>query len=536
MKATKADLDKPLSYESVSCEHSTDEQPQIDPEKGRATKLISQAAFDLIAQHTPVKAAEICQTCVAEKFAQHVAAQDRVDHAQTFDELNVGDRVIVMPQEWLDEWRSGVLEAGSLPTSNGYSLYCAHEEPYIGDRKSTKITAEALALLQSAVGEFDSFTGDTKACAKCTASDEAIGDLRATWSATLKAERKLVSSMDARPIMYDTDYYAVSPTWYDEWCEYRKSPMARPTYTADLCEHGKLPVDPTVERLHHLTKEGWALLEEFYGPQQPVIIRYSGNPLPGALTEVTSYRPEICPGCCKARALDWADTTVHIQQSVKRTTGTRGRAKDIQVAVTKETTIKELRVEILNITRISPLSQELMYEGKKLDEAGATMHDVGMTRNGRIALREIIELDDMDEEGRGREGFHGTALMGGHAGHDDVLMNGAGNGGKLDEKDTITVKQDPNDIKTTSNTKTWATAAPNRNGAASDEKAKEEAAAVAARMAADEAYARQLAAQPGGEDADQLDTDTEELQVACPACTFLNSAVATHCEMCNCEV
>ena len=446
----------------------------------------------MIASTTPIVKAQICPTCVEDKFKELVDAEDRQEQTRTFDDLNVGQKDIVVPQLWLDKWKKGNLEADHLPTSNGYSLYCAHDEPYLGNRPYSRVSAEALALLQSAVGDFPTFSAGDAQCAKCVDFDKAGRDMEETWREQVKLERKLFHSVDVGPIMFDTPYYAISPAWYDQWQRYRQSPMHRPPYTADICEHGGLPVDPRVEKLHHLRADGWALLQQIYGPQTPVTIQYAGNPLPDALTEVTSWDPAICEPCCRARALDWAETIIHIAGLKKKASSTRSRGRDIEITVTKETTIKELRVEIMKLTNISPLSQELMYGKKRLDKAEDTMHDVGMMKNGSIKVTEILEFED---QAQGAEGFHGTALMVSFGA--GTMPAGDGEGGGHDGGS-------PSSANGRRGSSAPGTAA-NGSGVTSGD---------------------------GGMDAAAL----AAIQVGCTACTFLNTAMDETCEMCGCAL
>nr|XP_031859483.1 uncharacterized protein CI109_005131 [Kwoniella shandongensis]KAA5526555.1 hypothetical protein CI109_005131 [Kwoniella shandongensis] len=98
--------------------------------------------------------------------------------------------------------------------------------------------------------------------------------------------------------------------------------------------------------------------------------------------------------------------------------------KEIKVEASKSTTIKDLKVEILQETRIVPILQKLYYKGQELG-SDETLGGIGYLKNDEIRLVEIEETGEMGEDVRpnGGEGFGGTALLSRIACPDCTLEN-----------------------------------------------------------------------------------------------------------------
>ena len=112
-----------------------------------------------------------------------------------------------------------------------------------------------------------------------------------------------------------------------------------------------------------------------YGEAPTVIVQFGANPLPGKRTTVKSTRPGVCEPCRRKRyglgagaryrdaydrkgnadqrALDFTATSINIKMGDTGTDQTFGnrrsrrvKAKEISIEVTKEMTIKEVKVEV----------------------------------------------------------------------------------------------------------------------------------------------------------------------------------------------
>lgn len=425
-------LEKPIDYSSLACEHSSGDFLHLDPSKMSDACLISRKALDLIRQNTPCAEGEICPTCVESTFNHKVSVSDREDQVRSFNELNTAeaDRYLI-PKTWLDKWKKHAVDA--LPTDNGYSLYCGHDAPWPAGRPTTKISAEALALLRSAVGDFEAFDENTPLCDKCTASVAEDEGARDVWLAEIKAEKGIKREIRHTGDMYNVDYYMLPPRWVSEWRQYLVKVSPRPPYNADLCEHGKTTYDPANDDVEWLTENGWKALQGVYGPQTAVTMQFSDIPLEGRKRDIYKVKPGVCESCRQKRRQEWEETNITIYLSEDDSTGSvslpmrrqssRRKKKSFTVPITRQTTIKDVRLEVYKSFGISPISQQLWYDGKELSQPGHTMDQVGMVQGGEVR---VVELEEEEVKGEGEEGFGGTALLGQLSG--EMVINGQADG------------------------------------------------------------------------------------------------------------
>lgn len=101
--------------------------------------------------------------------------------------------------------------------------------------------------------------------------------------------------------------------------------------------------------------------------------------------------------------------------------------------ITKSTTVKDLKVAILEQTSISPISQQLYYSDRLLDTAAETVGEIGILADGDLRCV-VLEEDETMMNGKTNgartdedAGFGGTALVGGGISCPDcTLYNPAG--------------------------------------------------------------------------------------------------------------
>lgn len=98
--------------------------------------------------------------------------------------------------------------------------------------------------------------------------------------------------------------------------------------------------------------------------------------------------------------------------SKRRTIPRSVKDKEAQIKVTKDMTVKELRWELYEMFKVSPMSQRLLFRGRELD-ASETVGSMGVLMGDHLNLIEVVEVDcDADIVMAGDEGFGGTALAG----------------------------------------------------------------------------------------------------------------------------
>ncbi|WVQ99731.1 hypothetical protein IAU59_006873 [Kwoniella sp. CBS 9459] len=465
-------LCEPLDMSPILCEHGG-----VDPDKTDESRLISEEAFDKISLLTSQSSLDICPICVEEGFKLHIADNELQSRIDTFDSLNQGEQNWVIPSVWLDQWKKGGLSPDDSPNSEEYTLYCEHGERSMAPsarskrRKTITITDEALMLLRSIFGDFKAYRIDDSTCLACLKADEVDVDAREAKQADIAAFKRIKKHVPDPAVAFGLGYYGLPSGFVEEMDDYitGRSPL-RPVLRL-TCDHGGLDYDPEKDKVLLVTERGWTALCELYGEQEPVILRFGPEHGTGKRRQVVNECKRTCEMCRRARLLDWDTVSVPIivyqdnngsdidksQATVvarggakekpsfplmngfnrlmtptSRTTGRSTRAAGTFMefktdGITKSTSIKELKVQIMRQKRLSPISQRLIYDGRELDRSDETMESIGYLAGDEIRLEEIEEGDEdeiMDGDlndvmvggtkrkaNGGMEGFGGTALL-----------------------------------------------------------------------------------------------------------------------------
>jgi len=111
--------------------------------------------------------------------------------------------------------------------------------------------------------------------------------------------------------------------------------------------------------------------------------------------------------------------TVHLEEEGESSNGTPDPAKNhhralrtnriLEFTILKTTSIKDIKLFIMNKKTISPISQQIRYKNRIL-EADETMESIGLLVKDELRC---ILLEEKDSNGNhGTEGFGGTALVG----------------------------------------------------------------------------------------------------------------------------
>ncbi|OCF31948.1 hypothetical protein I316_06331 [Kwoniella heveanensis BCC8398] len=471
-------LCEPFDMSPISCSHGG-----VDPRKASETRLISEQAFDTIALLNNLPDMEICPVCVEEEFKACVANNELQSRLDTFNTLNEGEGKWIIPAAWLDRWESGDLVLDTLPTNEEYTLHCEHGEravqaAYHRDRRKTAtMTDEALMLLRSIFGDFPVLKTDQPFCYVCQKADEVDVDAREARKADIAVHRRIKKGIQRSAQAYYSDYYSLPSRFVEDVDEYIAGRRSERPQLRLLCEHGELDYDPEKDDVYLLTSSSWDALCEMYGVQEPVLLSFGSDYESGKRRQVVNERIKICEECRRKRLLDWEIVSIPIKvyqddnrrnnekteaksdpftigdtkyrvspgfppmngfnrttNASSRTTTARstrsagaGTFLEFKIAgVTKSTSVKELKVDIMRQKKLSPISQRLTYNGRELDKSDETMESIGYLAGDEIRLEELEEGDedeimdgDMDDvimvdrkKANGRvEGFGGTALL-----------------------------------------------------------------------------------------------------------------------------
>lgn len=254
MKASTVD-ELYSAWETPTCSHGG-----IDPRSAGNFQLISASALDKLLSYAQVPEIDICIICVEEEFHRQVEGASLGNQRQRFDELNVGGGYF-LPKKWLDEWRKGTLPPGTLPNDEEYTLYCEHDLPWRGAEVS--VSPKAVDFLRSIVGHFDAYREDEPKCPQCTDARSAEQEAAKVKKKETALDRRLAADyLDTKSLMFNTQYFYLPQRFVEEWKDYRAGNGGVPNLSMDLCEHELLDVDLKRDKFHHITAEGWKILDQ----------------------------------------------------------------------------------------------------------------------------------------------------------------------------------------------------------------------------------------------------------------------------------
>lgn len=245
-------------FKPILCEHD-----KVSLDEGHNVRLISKEAFTKLKEYSSgMPEVDVCEVCVASKFATVMSKRTHAQQVELYDNLNVGNGYY-LPKEWVKRWRSNNLDPpDALPTHEDYTLFCEHGQPS-SSRRREEVSAESLAVLQSILGEFDAFGDDVPECTACAEDKEKNAARRATWTVEVKADRQISKQHRNMTLILGATNYLLPKGFTESWDDYMKDPGApRPTLQLELCPHGLLDFDPQMEKADYLTESGWHSLCE----------------------------------------------------------------------------------------------------------------------------------------------------------------------------------------------------------------------------------------------------------------------------------
>ncbi|WVQ77862.1 hypothetical protein IAR50_007560 [Cryptococcus sp. DSM 104548] len=439
------ELFAPFDFSPLLCEHG-----QIDPTKSTELRLISALAHDKLSQYSALPPLDICPECIGVEFSKRLKGAERQAAVKVYDDFMsdlTGDdegEMWCVPQTWVLHWRSGKLPADTTPSDPEYSLFCEHGKPSPDMPSTSNVTASALAHLRSIFGEFPAFHPSDPLCPECSHSGQADAAVIAQWKMDVKFDRAIKKHLDPKPPAYGMDYFVLPQRWVEEWERYMKAPGEKPDLNMErdgYCEHGMLDWDPEVTRSKIVDENGWDLICQKYGEQlKPIKIQYGPDVAEGKKYGIRRVSATVCEPCRSARLSTYRSVTIPVviaptsstnghengngnsktangNGKTSRTTSRslRARHKTLGIPATPETSIKEIKIEIMNQTGIFPMLQKLFYRSRELEVGEETVRGVGYLEGEDMVLEEMDGEGEWNDDGKQaggpEEGFGGTALL-----------------------------------------------------------------------------------------------------------------------------
>ncbi|EIN07261.1 cysteine proteinase [Punctularia strigosozonata HHB-11173 SS5] len=382
----------PISVTELICPHN-----QVEPKKSVLFKCITEGAYDSILSmdggfKPRLVPKDICRQCVIAEFDERMYS---IDHREAVTRLHaapsmVNDQGYWISKSWLRDSRST-------------------------DRRATRRQAE-----------------------------EEKNKLCHTYNHALNGDAALLE---------DVPLAIVPASFVRQWRQWLGRPDRPRPWSLDnssfLCKHGLLAIDPNNPRdldpskVSVIKRSDWDMFHDLYGATPLIEIE---NQQVGDAYRVVHKIP-VCERCIESRRLNWVqiEMTIRLASShgvqknlaptqsapILQTAGPRkskrlrdrdGGVRTTQVKVTKDTTVKHLRMSIQDQLGIPTIAQRLYLRGQELKDNTKTAAELEISTDDVLELQEISEdFDALDSDiehefssnKRSRtEGFVGTKLVG----------------------------------------------------------------------------------------------------------------------------
>ncbi|TCD68915.1 hypothetical protein EIP91_009466 [Steccherinum ochraceum] len=339
-----------------------------------------------------------------------------------------------------------------------------------GNRK--RISSEGYKILKEIFPGWETLSSDDEVCPVCEAllhiSREDKREIRKQAEdekAKLKhmydmAVISTTSAVEGEPCAIIPKHFASS---WKQWL-FRPTELQRPEgidNTRFLCRHSNLIIDPNVAsdvegEVVVVRRQDYDVLENLYPCGPLIALESDGDKLISDIPVCEECRTErkssfettdLTVRLLKASDPIPTPATFHKDDTVvesrerpsypitygsrkvngvrqsKRIRQVNGRHRQRKITITREMTVKELKIEIQNEESIPTIYQRLFHRGHELEDNAVTLVSLGVLSNDVLDLREEPEdvemIESGDEDGAPRKrtdegrAFGGTLLSGG---------------------------------------------------------------------------------------------------------------------------
>ncbi|KAL1744566.1 hypothetical protein HDZ31DRAFT_38456 [Schizophyllum fasciatum] len=457
------DPDAPLRIliaDDILCEHG-----KLHPSNAAHMKRIRRDACDKIAAYTNcifeplVTPKDVCPACVEVIFKDRLYQIEHPRLVSQFDDIAdvpEGQPGYWISKPWVRDWRLSKPkmhkpDAGDpAPDSDDYRAHvlCEHGKLTNNIANRRRISLEAGNLLQALFPGVQLLPASEEPCAICAVAIHSSKEGRLEARKKAEDEKARLKHMLDHALNGDTALLEDTPLaivpsqfvrawklWLGRPTEYPRPPTI--DNSPFFCEHDQLAFDPNYpadmdSRTAVIKQSDWDILQSIY-PCGPLIALEKES-------KEKRYRHDIlvCADCRQRRKSDWESTEITIRMgdpdkakptTTKKTNGSRQskRLRSVKehgerrkITVTKQSSVKDIKVMIYDELSVPTICQRLFYQGKELDENEATMESLGIFANDIIDLRqeqEVHSLSDEDGDGPAKKrqrseerGFGGTLL------------------------------------------------------------------------------------------------------------------------------
>ncbi|XP_006457981.1 hypothetical protein AGABI2DRAFT_115001 [Agaricus bisporus var. bisporus H97] len=454
--------------DSLVCKHQ-----MLDPLKAKCFKRVKRDTYHKMMDLTgcrnePVfSPLEVCRQCVCFEFKERLYIIEHPKLVREFDEISEVDgnaSGFWISKRWLKDWRLSrpkmhiIASKDPAPDSPDYKndVWCEHDALAVNGANRRKISGQAADFLKILFPSWDPISSDAEYCTVCDAFLHTSREGKRESRRRVEEEKELLKSMyDIAPFSENDEMFAIiTNEFYEAWLLWVNNPMdqVRPAQldnSSFLCEHGLLTLDPNCYSDTHMTATfirqcDWEVLEKLYdsGP-------YIGLKRAAPNSSDRIYEPgiSVCEECRLKRKTEWVTTDIAVRllrgkdvktfpecrpvatYSAKNRTRQSKRLRQARdnekrrFAVTKKTTVKDVKIKIQESFNIPTICQRLFFRGQELENNDVTLEDLQIFANDIMDLREESEVHEIDSDFEERpvkkqrreaeRGFEGTVLSGG---------------------------------------------------------------------------------------------------------------------------
>ncbi|KAJ8519465.1 hypothetical protein ONZ45_g3579 [Pleurotus djamor] len=409
-----------IAVDDILCEHK-----RLDPSRAQSMKRITQQAYHKIVGHTKYSLS-VCinfnthNKCDTSKnYSTKKMIVLRLGYQSTGSEVCGDGFPKACQAQFLEDWRLAKPKMhvpnqdDPSPSSPEYVSHvaCEHGGLSMNTTSRMRINAKATSFLKQLFSSWEPVDGSSEICPVCEAEvHESRGHKLAV--------RKQAEDEKARlKHMYDN------------------------ALNGNMALLENVPPNDMDMRLSVVKLVDWQVLSELYSASPLIAIekrKLPDIPFPRYVCDMG-----VCEPCCRERQSTWESTEITIRilrteeekakpdivtygslqtgaRQSKRLRQVKESGEKRRLNITKQSTVKDIKVMIQSQLNIPTICQRLFYQGKELHENTATAELLGLLANDILDLREENEVHDVDSDievepptKRQREeggGFGGTLL------------------------------------------------------------------------------------------------------------------------------
>ncbi|KAG7092641.1 hypothetical protein E1B28_008981 [Marasmius oreades] len=455
------------AQQEILCEHG-----RLDYRKAKELKCIKQNTYDQLKSFggfEPIYTAEdICESCIEAGFKERLYQIEHPRMVGRFTELDRGPDGpgYWISKAWIRDWAllkpkmHAPTEDDPPPDGPGYEhVLCEHGNLSLNASDRRRISVQACEVLTTLFPQWKPISVDEEPCPVCDAllyerKTNSLGHRKRAEEEKAKLKRMFdyAGITETNNLFHENETLAIIPSsflhrwrlWLTRPTEYERPESL--DNTVFLCEHDMLTFDPETYEIENdvaaILYTEWQTLKQIYTAGPLISLERKKGQERAIECTIT-----VCDPCRKRRTFEWESTDLIIRmggaghgdntagpskakkptnitygsRQSRRLRRIREQGECRRISVTKETTIKDIKITLQKLLDIPTICQRLFYKSQELDDGSVSIGSLGVLANDIFDFQEqneVHEITDGESDGEsgskrdeGR-GFGGTVLLG----------------------------------------------------------------------------------------------------------------------------